>query len=86
MSRTSARPREVLILLFSFVVTTPYHLNLAATMARDPMVSVGRMLVLARGASHTNVHFARLIAGVQKAGLDVHDAARASGTADVFRL
>ena len=32
----------------------------------------------------TDVHLARLIAGVQKAGLDVHDIAHASGSADVL--
>ena len=40
--------------------------------------------VLARGANCTNVHLARLIAGVQKAGLDVHDISRASGSAAVL--
>ena len=40
--------------------------------------------VLARGANCTNVHLARLIAGVQKACLDVHDTSLASGSADVF--
>ena len=40
--------------------------------------------VLARGADSTNVHLARHIAGVQKAGLDVHDMSLASGSADVL--
>ena len=40
--------------------------------------------VLARGENCTNVHLARLIAGVQKAGLDVHDASLASGSAAVL--
>ena len=39
---------------------------------------------MARGANCTNVHLARLIAGVQRAGLDVHDVAQASGNADVL--
>ena len=40
--------------------------------------------VLARGANRTNVFLARLIAGVQKASLDVHDISLASGSADVL--
>ena len=40
--------------------------------------------VLARGANCTNVHLARLMAGVQKAGLDVHDISLASGSAGVI--
>ena len=40
--------------------------------------------VLARGTDCTNVHFARLIASVKKAGLDVHDTSLASGCADVL--
>ena len=40
--------------------------------------------VLARGANCTNVQLARLIAGAQKVGLDVHGAAHATGSADVF--
>ena len=39
---------------------------------------------LARGANCTDVHLARLNAGVQKAGPDVHDTSRASGNADVL--
>ena len=41
-------------------------------------------MVLARGANCTDVHLARLVAGVQKAGLDVHDICLASGSADVL--
>ena len=40
--------------------------------------------VLARGADCTNVHLARLIAGVRRAGLDVHDISLASGSSDVL--
>ena len=40
--------------------------------------------VLARGANCTDVHLARLVAGLRKAGLDVHDMSLASGCADVF--
>ena len=40
--------------------------------------------VLARGENCTNVHLARLIAGVQKAGLDVHDKSLAIGSADAL--
>ena len=78
----SARSREVLTLLSSFVDTTPLHSCSVANMAWDPLASVGRMLTiwaLARGADCTNVHLARLVEGVQKADLDVHDASLASG-------
>ena len=72
--------------LFSFVVTTPHHRCSVANMAWDPLASVGRVLtilkILARGANCTDVHLARLIAGVQKAGLDVDDISLASGSAD----
>ena len=40
--------------------------------------------VLARGADDTDVHFARLIAGVKRAGLDVHDISLAFGGVDVL--
>ena len=40
--------------------------------------------VLARGADCTNVHLARLIAGVKKAGLDAHDISLARRSADVL--
>ena len=40
--------------------------------------------VLARGADCSNVHLARLIAGVKRAGLDVDDLSLASGTSDVL--
>ena len=40
--------------------------------------------VLARGADFTNVHLACLIAGVQKAGLDVHDVSLTSGSGDLL--
>ena len=39
---------------------------------------------LARGANCTNVHLERLIAGVKRVGLDVHDISGASGSADVL--
>ena len=39
---------------------------------------------LAHGADCAYVHLARLIAGVQRAGLDVHDISLASGSPDVF--
>ena len=71
MSRITARSRAVLTLLFLFAVTRPHHRCLVANMALDPLASVGGMLtildVLARGADCTNVHLARLIAGVKKA-------------------
>ena len=72
--------------LFPFVVTTPLRRCSDANMVWEALASVGRMLslvvgwrgegerrVLARGADCTNVHVARLIAGLQKAGLNVHD-------------
>ena len=66
------------------------HRCLAAYMARDRLISAGRMLtifgVLARGANTTNVLLAPLIAGVQKTGLDVHDIPLASGSAGVLVL
>ena len=89
MSRTTARSREVLIVLFSFVVTTPHHRCSVANMAWDPLASVGRMLTIGlefwlRGANCTNVHLARLIA-VQKAGLRcARHIVLASGSADVL--
>ena len=46
MSRTTARSREVLITLLSFVVTTPHHHCSVANMARDPVDSVGRTLTI----------------------------------------
>ena len=74
MSRTTVRSREVLILLF---VCRDHSTPPLVNMAWDRMVSVGRTLtiweVLVRGANCTNVHLARLIAGLQKAGLNVHD-------------
>ena len=57
-------------------------------MAWDPLASVGRMLtmwgVLARGIDCTDGHLACLTAGVQQAGLDVHDISLANGSADVL--
>ena len=62
----------------------------AANMAWDRLVSVGRLLTIwgfwARGENCTNVHLARLVAGLQKAGLDIHNTSRAKGSADVLRL
>ena len=88
MSRTTARSREVLIILSLFVVTTLHHRCSVANMAWDPVASDGLFCadnfgVLARGENCTNIHLARLIAGVQKASLDVHDTSPASGSADV---
>ena len=40
--------------------------------------------LLARGENCTDVHLARLIGCVQKAGLDVHDLSRAKGSDDVL--
>ena len=75
------------MLLFSFVVTTQLHRFRVACMARDRLVSVGRTLTIFgfwRGANCPNVHLARLVAGVQKGGLDVHDISLASGSANVL--
>ena len=41
------------------------------------------MWVLARGANSNDVHLARLIAPVKRAGVDVHDISLASGSAQV---
>ena len=53
-----------------FVVTTPHHRCSVADMAWDPLASswsyADIFLVLARGANCTNVHLARLIAGVKE--------------------
>ena len=71
-------------------VTTPHHRGSVANMAWDRLSSVSRMpdnfWVLSRGANCTYVYLARLIAGVKKAGLDVHDVHIASGSADVLRV
>ena len=81
-----ARSREVLILLFSFVVTTSTPPLLGSKLG---LGSAGfrwsyadNFGVLARGANCTNVHLARFIAGVQKVGFEVHDRSLASGSAD----
>ena len=68
--------------------STPHHRCLIANMALDPLASVGGMLtildVLARRADCCNAHLAHPIAGVKKAGLDVHDISLARGSADVL--
>ena len=46
--------------------------------------AAGPLGVVASGANCTDVHLARLIAGIQKVGLDVHDITLASGSADVL--
>ena len=77
MSRNTARSREVLMLLFSYVVTTPLHRCSVANMAWDPLAPVGRMLRISGSwlAALTAPTFILHVsfAGVQKAGLDVHD-------------
>ena len=88
MSRTTVRSLDVLSLLF-FICrdhSTPPLLG-----SKHGMRSAGfrcsyadNLEVLARGANCTNAHLARLIAGVQKACLDVHDTSLASGSADVL--
>ena len=47
-------------------------------------ISADNFGVLTRGANCTNVHLACLIAGVQKAGLDVRDVSLASASAVVL--
>ena len=74
MSRTIARSREVLTLTFSFVGTTGMGSRGIRWSYAD------NFGVLARDANCTHVHLARLIAGVQKPGLHVHDIAPASGS------
>ena len=74
MLRIIARPREVLILLTSFVATT----LLGSTHGCETLG------LLARSAHCTNVYLVSLIAGVQEAGLNVHDIFLVSGSADVL--
>ena len=88
MSQTTACSREVLILLFSFVVNILDHCWSAA---KHRLESDGFRWshadssgVLARGTNCTNVRLASLTASVQRAGLDVHDVVPASGSADVL--
>ena len=88
MSRTTVRSLEVLILL-SFICRD--HSAPPLLGSKHGMGSLGfrwsyadNFGVLARGANCTNVHLARLIAGVKKAGLDFHDISLASGSADVL--
>ena len=88
MSQTSVRSQVVRIRLFSSVVTTLHPL----LGSKRDMGSVcfrwsyaDNFGVLARGANCTNVHLARLIPGVKKAGLDLHDISHASGSAHVLR-
>ena len=86
-SRISARSQGVPIPLFSFVVTRPLHRCSVANRAWDPLASVGRMLTILGADLRRrlrNVHLARLIARLQKAGLDVRDISPASGSADVL--
>ena len=90
LSRTTVRSREVLILLFLSRRdhSAPPVLGSQTCARGSAWHSVGRTLtilgVLARCADCTNVHLARLIAGVQRARLDVHDISLASGSADVL--
>ena len=74
---------EMRILLFSIVVTTPLRLCSVENIAWDPLASVGRMLTILGFwlAAHS---LARFIAGVQKAGFDVHDVSLTSGSAAVL--
>ena len=71
---------------FLFVVTTSHHRCSVANVACFRWSYADNFGVLARGANCTNVHLACLIAGVQKACLDVHDISLASGSADVARF
>ena len=87
-SWTTACSREVLILLSVSAAITLQHRCLVANMAWDPVASDGLVrtfLGLACGEDCTNVHLARLIAGIQKSSLDVHDISRAKDSADVLR-
>ena len=74
MSRIIARPRQVLILLTSFVATT----LLGSTHGCETLG------LLARSAHCTNVYLVSLIADVQETGLNVHDIFLVSGRADVL--
>ena len=88
MSRTTVRPREVLILLSFFVVTTSHHRCSVANMVWDPLTSVGRMLTILGFwlAAQTVLTFI-LHVSLQvhrKAGLDVHDISLSSVIANVL--
>ena len=76
------------MLLFLLVVTTPHHRWLGSEYGYGSLGFLWSYAdnfgVLARGENCTNVHLARLIAGVKKAGLDVHDVAHATGSPDVL--
>ena len=69
--------------LFSSVVTRPHHPCSVASVASDSLASADNFGDLARGSHCTNVHLARLMAGVQKAGIDIRDTSLASGGIDV---
>ena len=88
MSRTTARSREVLIILSLFVVTTPNHRCSVANVAWHPVASDGLMLTimgfwLAVRTALTFISHVSLQV-YKKAGLDVHHISRASGSADVL--
>ena len=85
MSQTTARSRRVLILFFSFAVTTPHRCSVADK-AWDRLVSAGRMLTIFGFWHCTNVHLARLIASVTRAGLDVHDTCTLPAEVQMFSI
>ena len=69
VSRTTARSREVLMLLFLFVVTTPHHRCSVANMARDLLVSIGRTESQSRCSRHSSLACGTCISPVQIAGV-----------------
>ena len=85
ISRATARSRDLLPFVLPFVMSTPLHTTgvWKQTWHGIRWSYADNFGVLARGADCTNVRLARLIAGVQKASLDVHDTSLANGSADV---
>ena len=55
-SRITARSRDVLTLLCSFVVTAPHHHCSVANMVWDPLASVGRVLTIWGSGSRRKLH------------------------------
>ena len=77
-SRTTVLSLEVIILFICGDHSTP-PLHGGGTWHGVAWSYADNFWVLARGANRTNIHLARLIAGVKKASLDVHDISLASG-------
>ena len=85
-SRIVALSLEGLTVLCVSARTTPHHrcsdANTSWVFSR--WSDAHNYGVLDRGIDCTNVHFARLMAGVKGAGLNIHDISQASGSANVL--